>query len=89
VDNCVRCSCQIFLDLTCQKLLKLVNFWQSYKKIKKTDVLGDTGYIKLIFCIDCWSGYLLSWMFGLMLAQYLISFEPVNLTNTKMAVPLN
>ena len=33
------------LDLTHWKSLKSVNFWQSYSKNKKVDILGDTVYI--------------------------------------------
>jgi len=44
VDKSVRCSCQIFSGFNILKLLKSVNFSQSYSKNKKVDVLGDTGY---------------------------------------------
>jgi len=48
VDISVRFSCHISQNLTYQKLLKSVNFWQSYSKNKKVDVFGDTGYISLL-----------------------------------------
>jgi len=44
MDRSVRYSCQIFSGFNIPKLLKLVNFWQSYSKNRKVDVLG-TGYI--------------------------------------------
>jgi len=34
-------------DLAYQKLLKLVNFWQSYSKNKNMDVLGGHGIFNL------------------------------------------
>jgi len=51
VDKSVRSSCQIFSGLNLPKLLKSVNFWQSYSKKKKVDFLGDTEYVgvRLIF----------------------------------------
>ena len=42
VDKSANYSCQIFQDLTYRKLLKSVNFWQSYSKNKKVDVFWDT-----------------------------------------------
>jgi len=36
---------QFSQHLTCRKLLKSVNFWQSYLKNKKVDVFWDTGYM--------------------------------------------
>jgi len=40
VNKSVRCYCRIFSDFMYQKVLKSVNFWQSYsKKIKKVGVL--------------------------------------------------
>ena len=35
-------------DLTHQKSLKLVNYWQSYLKNKKVDIFWDTVYIKML-----------------------------------------
>jgi len=39
-------SCDFFQDLTCQKSLKLVNFWQSYSNKRKVDVFwGHSVYM--------------------------------------------
>jgi len=45
VEKSVRFSCQIFSGFNILKLLKSVNFWQSYSKNKKVDIFGDKGYI--------------------------------------------
>jgi len=45
-----KISCQISQDSTHQKSLKSVNFWPSYSKNKKVDVLGGTHCIQKF----CW-----------------------------------
>ena len=54
VKNVQAIDVKFSQNLTYQKSLKSVNFWQSYlKKInKKVDVFWDTVYIKL-YNLDC------------------------------------
>jgi len=45
VDRCVRFHVKFSQDLTFQKSLKSVNFWQSYSKNKNLDVFGTLWFL--------------------------------------------
>ena len=52
-------------DLTFPKLLKLVNFWQSYSKNKNVDVFWDTGYTKnrsILCAVDTLVVWMVHWL---------------------------
>ena len=48
VDTSFKVLCQIFSGFNIPKIIKIVNFWQSYSKNKQVDVLGTQCILGLI-----------------------------------------